>query len=265
MSAPHTVAVVGSGVAGLTAAYVASRSASVTLYEADDRLGGHADTHLVAEGADGLGIDTGFIVHNERTYPTLLRLFRELGVETQPSEMSLSVRDDVTGLEYAGALGPRGLFPAGRNAARPAYLRMLIEIPRFHRHARRLLPRADDDLTALRARPLQQGPEGNQTAEQRDEVRRVEAEPELVHDDEVAARNRSFHRACRRAEGAEEDDDGGDEEDDGHQETTKETFDHRTMVPIRDQRMRLSFSQRERSIWTPVRADRTGSTLSHDQ
>ncbi|QWF22011.1 FAD-dependent oxidoreductase [Nocardioides sp. LMS-CY] len=147
MSGPRTVAVVGSGVAGLTAAYVASRTASVTLYEADDRLGGHADTHLVAEGADGLAIDTGFIVHNERTYPTLLRLLRELGVETQPSQMSLSVRDDVTGLEYAGALGPRGLFPAGRNAARPAYLRMLTEIPRFHRQARILLSRDGDDLT----------------------------------------------------------------------------------------------------------------------
>ncbi len=133
------VAVVGSGVAGLTAAYVASRSASVTLYEADDRLGGHADTHLIDDGVDdGLAIDTGFIVHNERTYPTLLRLFRELGVATQPSEMSLSVRDDESGLEYAGALGPRGLFPTVRTAADPAYLRMLLDIPRFHRAARRL-------------------------------------------------------------------------------------------------------------------------------
>ena len=137
--APRDVAVVGSGVAGLTAAYVASRTARVTLYEADDRLGGHADTHLV----DGHAIDTGFIVHNERTYPTLLRLFRELGVETQGSEMSMSVRDDGTGLEYAGALGARGLFPRGRNLARPAYLRMLLDIPRFHRHARRLR----DDIT----------------------------------------------------------------------------------------------------------------------
>ena len=109
------IAVVGSGVAGLTAAYVAARTAHVTLYEADDRLGGHADTHDV----DGLAIDTGFIVHNERTYPTLLRLFAELGVATQASEMSMSVRDEETGLEYAGALGARGLFPTARNLARP--------------------------------------------------------------------------------------------------------------------------------------------------
>ena len=143
MREARSVAVVGSGVAGLTAAYVASRTARVTLYEADDRLGGHADTHLVEDGARGLAIDTGFIVHNERTYPTLLRLFRELGVATQESEMSMSVRDDATGLEYAGALGARGLFPSGRNVASPAYLRMLADVPRFHRHARRLR----DDVT----------------------------------------------------------------------------------------------------------------------
>ncbi len=127
------IAVVGSGVAGLTAAYVASRTAEVTLFEADDRLGGHADTHLV----DGLAIDTGFIVHNPRTYPVLLRLFAELGVPTQPSEMSMSIRDDDSGLEWAGALGRRGLFPTAANLRRPRYLRMLAEIPRFHRLAKR--------------------------------------------------------------------------------------------------------------------------------
>jgi predicted NAD/FAD-binding protein/DUF1365 family protein len=152
--APETrsrVAVIGSGVAGLTAAHVISRSADVTLFEADDRLGGHADTHSVTDAAGNeLAIDSGFIVHNERTYPTLLRLFRELGVTTQPSEMSMSVRDEATGLEYAGALGLSGLFPTWRSLARPAHLRMLGEVPRFHRAARRLLASpssADDDET----------------------------------------------------------------------------------------------------------------------
>ncbi len=141
---PTRVGVVGSGVAGLTAAYVASRTADVTLFEADDRLGGHADTHDVTD-ADGsaegrrLAIDTGFIVHNERTYPTLLRLFAELGISTQESEMSMSVRDEATGLEYAGALGARGVFPRAALLATPAYLRMLLEIPRFHRKARALI------------------------------------------------------------------------------------------------------------------------------
>ncbi len=151
--APRRLAVVGSGVAGLTAAYVASRTTQVTLYEADTRLGGHADTHLVHDPATGrdLAIDTGFIVHNQRTYPVLLRLFAELGVETQESEMSLSTSDEATGLEWAGALGARGLFPAAANLRDRRYLRMLAEIPRFHRRAHQLLEldrRADQaDLT----------------------------------------------------------------------------------------------------------------------
>src|SRR3954447_26616264 len=140
---PQRIAVVGSGVAGLTAAYVASRTAHPPLFEAGDRVGGHADTHTVVErraGEDGeLAIDTGFIVHNPRTYPVLLRLFAELGVRTQPSEMSMSIRDDETGLEWAGALGRRGVFPTGANLRNPRYLRMLAEIPRFHRRARKLI------------------------------------------------------------------------------------------------------------------------------
>jgi predicted NAD/FAD-binding protein/DUF1365 family protein len=133
------VAVVGSGVAGLTAAWIASRTAHVTLYEADDRLGGHADTHRVKTAEGELAIDTGFIVHNRRTYPTLLRLFAELGIATQPSEMSLSVSDAGTGVEYAGALGPRGLFAQPSSLRSRDHWRMLLEIPRFHRRARALL------------------------------------------------------------------------------------------------------------------------------
>jgi predicted NAD/FAD-binding protein/DUF1365 family protein len=136
------VAVVGSGVSGLVAGWVLARDRQVTLYEADDRLGGHADTHEVRLGDRTVGVDTGFIVHNERTYPTLLRLFDELGVATQESDMSMSVRDEETGLEWAGALGMGGIFPAWANARSPRYLRMLTEIPRFHRMAHRIL---DDD------------------------------------------------------------------------------------------------------------------------
>ncbi len=136
---PRQVAVIGSGVAGLTAAHVLSHQARVTLYEADSRLGGHADTHVVDDGTSSWRIDTGFIVHNERTYPNLLRLFDELGVQTQESDMSMSVRSDDHALEWAGSLGLGGLFPTWRNVLRPSYLRMLLEIPRFHRMARRLL------------------------------------------------------------------------------------------------------------------------------
>ncbi|TQK68400.1 MULTISPECIES: FAD-dependent oxidoreductase [unclassified Nocardioides] len=153
---PRRIAVVGSGVAGLTAAYLASRTstgARVTLFEADDRLGGHADTHTVTDPTGReLRIDSGFIVHNRRTYPVLTRILDELGVPTQASEMSMSTSDEVTGLEWAGALGRRGLFPAGAgNHRNPAYLRMLAEVPRFHRAARRLLDARTDDLTTLAA------------------------------------------------------------------------------------------------------------------
>jgi uncharacterized protein len=133
------IAVIGSGVSGLTAAYVLARVHAVTLFEADARLGGHAHTHQVT-AADGreLAIDTGFIVHNERTYPLLTRLFNELGVSTQQSEMSMSVHCAGCGLEYAGQRGLGGLA-AGVRRGRGRYLRMLTEIRRFHRSARRLL------------------------------------------------------------------------------------------------------------------------------
>jgi uncharacterized protein len=134
------VAVVGSGVAGLTAAHVLQRSHDVTLFEADDRLGGHAHTHDVVTASGGtVAIDTGFIVHNDRTYPNLVRLLDELGVETQETEMSLSVHCDGCGLEYAGGRGFSGLAPSVGTVGRPAYLRMLLEVRRFHRDARGLL------------------------------------------------------------------------------------------------------------------------------
>ncbi|MFK3731362.1 NAD(P)/FAD-dependent oxidoreductase [Streptomyces sp. NPDC088090] len=135
------VAVVGSGVAGLTAAHVLASSCEVTLYEADGRLGGHAHTReLAVPGGGVVPVDSGFIVHNERTYPTLLRLFGELGITTQDAEMSMSVRCDGCGLEYAGARGPAGLF-ASRATLRGRHLRLLAEVPVFHRGARRLLAR----------------------------------------------------------------------------------------------------------------------------
>jgi uncharacterized protein len=151
----RSLAVIGSGVAGLTAAYVLSGRDRVTLYEADVRLGGHAHTHVVDDGAGGIvAVDSAFLVHNDRTYPTLRRLFAELGVATQESEMSMSVRADDIGLEYAGALGTRGLF-ACRRSLHPRYLLMLAEIKRFHRAATRLLragaPGSEDDHETLEA------------------------------------------------------------------------------------------------------------------
>ena len=146
-----TVAVIGSGVAGLTAAHLLQRRYDVQLFEADDRLGGHAHTHDVALTTGQLaGLDSAFLVHNDRTYPNLLRLFAELGVATQDSEMSMSVRCDGCGLEYAGSKGIGGLFAQRSNALRPQYLAMLAQVKYFHRRARAVLdgpPGVGDDAT----------------------------------------------------------------------------------------------------------------------
>ncbi len=139
-AARPTAAVVGSGVAGLTSAYLLQRKYDVTLFEADDRIGGHAHTHDIPT-PDGriIPVDTGFIVHNERTYPHLLRLFAELGVATQGTEMSMSIKCEGCGLEYAGARGLNGVFAQRQRLADPRFVRMLLEVKRFHRHAHRLL------------------------------------------------------------------------------------------------------------------------------
>ena len=139
------IAVIGSGVAGLTAGYILARTDDVTLFEADSRIGGHAHTHQIPlpDGRE-LAVDTGFIVHNQRTYPLLTRLFTELGVTTQESEMSMSVRCGGCGLQYAGRRGPRGLL-AGVRRGRGRYLKMLGEVVRFHRGARELISGHSDN------------------------------------------------------------------------------------------------------------------------
>jgi len=141
----RSIAVVGAGVAGLTAAYVLSKRHAVTLYEADDRLGGHAHTHDVTDAAgSSLAVDTGFIVHNDRTYPHLRRLFGELGVRTRPTEMSMSIRDERSGVEFAGGRGARGVFAQPRRALDPAFLSVLVQVKRFQMRAKSFLRETDD-------------------------------------------------------------------------------------------------------------------------
>lgn len=143
-----TVAVIGSGVSGLTAAYLLDRTHAVTLFEADNRLGGHAHTHEVSAASGArLQIDTGFIVMNERTYPTLLRLFAELGVQTRPTEMSMSISCEDCGLTYAGGKGLGGILAQPSRVLDPRFLGLLGQVTRFHRRARRLLAEEGDDPT----------------------------------------------------------------------------------------------------------------------
>ncbi|MGH3975975.1 MAG: NAD(P)/FAD-dependent oxidoreductase [Pseudonocardiaceae bacterium] len=139
------VAVIGGGVSGLTAAYLLGRTHDVTLFEADRRLGGHAHTHDVSTASgDVLRVDTGFIVMNELTYPNLLRLFGEIGVETRPTEMSMSIVCEDCGLSYAGGRGLGGILADPVRLRDPRFVRMLAQVPRFHRRARRLLESESD-------------------------------------------------------------------------------------------------------------------------
>ena len=127
------VAIIGSGIAGLGCARLLQRQGCrVTLFEANDYPGGH--THTVDVTLDGITapVDTGFLVYNDRTYPLLIALFDELGIESAPSTMSFAVRDDAADLEWAGT-DLSALFAQARNLARPAFWRMLGDIVRFNR------------------------------------------------------------------------------------------------------------------------------------
>jgi len=135
------IAVVGSGISGLSAAWLLSRRHDVVLYEANDYLGGHTDTHRVEVDGRAFNVDTGFIVHNSVHYPLLTRLFDELGVASQPTTMSFSVQDAGTGLEY-NATSLDALFCQRRNLVSPRFWRLLHDLVRFYRAAPALLETA---------------------------------------------------------------------------------------------------------------------------
>ncbi|MFP5489365.1 MAG: FAD-dependent oxidoreductase [Acidimicrobiia bacterium] len=146
------IAVVGSGIAGLTCAHVLGPHHDVVLYEAASRLGGHANTVDVDDPAAGrIQVDTGFIVHNDRNYPNLVALFDELGVATVDTEMSFGVTDrdpasPTSGFTYR-ATSPNTMFADRRNVVRPAMWRMLRDVARFYRAARAFLDDGDDETT----------------------------------------------------------------------------------------------------------------------
>lgn len=132
------VAVVGSGIAGLSAAWLLSRQHEVVLFEAESRLGGHTHTHEVEQAGKHYRVDTGFIVHNAHNYPLLTRMFDELGVASQDTTMSFGAQVEATGLEY-NATHLDALFCQRRNLLSPSFIRMVREILRFYREAGALL------------------------------------------------------------------------------------------------------------------------------
>lgn len=141
------IAIVGTGIAGNVAAHrLHAAGHDITVFEAGDHVGGHADTHEIEIDGECHSIDTGFIVFNDRTYPNFVALLEELGVESQPSAMSFSVRSDDSGLEYNGS-SLNGLFAQRRNLLRPSFLCMLADILRFNREAPGLLDEALPEIT----------------------------------------------------------------------------------------------------------------------
>jgi len=140
------IAIIGTGIAGNVAAYHLSREHDITVFEAGDHVGGHTHTHAIEQDGRRYNVDTGFIVFNDWTYPNFIALLDELGVPSQESAMSFSVRAEQSGIEYNGT-SLNTLFAQRRNLLRPSYLRMIRDILRFNREAPALLDSAGDDIT----------------------------------------------------------------------------------------------------------------------
>jgi predicted NAD/FAD-binding protein len=140
------IAVIGTGIAGNVVARHLYREHDITVFEAADYVGGHTHTIDVVLGGERYAIDTGFIVFNDRTYPNFIALLDDLGVASQPTEMSFSVRCERTDLEYNGA-SLNALFAQRRNLLRPSFHRMLRDIIRFNREAPELLDVGEDSRT----------------------------------------------------------------------------------------------------------------------
>lgn len=129
------IAVIGGGISGISAAWLLSRRHSVTLIEKEPELGGHTHTHFIDSGLDeGTPIDMGFIVLNDRNYPTLLTLFDQWGVQIQDSDMSFGFEDKESGFYYSSDF-PRGLFARRRNLVSPSFWQLIRDIFRFNRIA----------------------------------------------------------------------------------------------------------------------------------
>jgi len=140
------IAIIGTGISGLVVAHRLRGDHEIILYEANDYIGGHTNTVDVALDDRRWAVDTGFIVFNDWTYPNFVALMDELGVESQPSDMSFSVHCDRTGLEYCGSSMDR-LFAQRRNLVSPGFFRMIADILRFNREGRALLERHDDQTS----------------------------------------------------------------------------------------------------------------------
>lgn len=137
------IAIVGSGIAGLTSAYLLSKKHDITLFEANDYIGGHTATKNVNVDGQQYAIDTGFIVYNDWTYPNFIKLMSRLNVQSQPTEMSFSVRNDSNGLEYNGNT-INSLFAQRRNIFSPSFWRLVFDILKFNKVCKEAIAENED-------------------------------------------------------------------------------------------------------------------------
>lgn len=144
----QTIAVIGAGIAGMSAAWLLSQRHDVTVYEKKARLGGHSNTVIVDTDLGATPVDTGFIVYNDATYPNLAALFEHLGVATEPSDMSFGVSLKGGQVEYS-SVGASAFLCNGRNLLSPRFWSMTLDLLRFYRHAPPELLRARDDMISL--------------------------------------------------------------------------------------------------------------------
>lgn len=140
------IAIVGAGISGLTAAYRLNFDHEITVFEANDYIGGHTNTVDVEVEGERHAIDTGFIVFNLKTYPNFVAMLYELGVGSHETTMGFSVRDDDANLEYSGE-SLSGLFAQKRNLFRPSFYRLVLDILRFYRESKSLISELDPQLT----------------------------------------------------------------------------------------------------------------------
>ena len=140
------IAVIGTGIAGMTSAYLLSEDHEVVVFEANDYVGGHTNTQEVSFNGDHYAVDTGFIVFNEKTYPNFVKLMKRLGVAWQNSLMSFSVQCEKSGLEFSPST-LNSLFIQRRNLLRPSFYRMLRDVMRFKKDSEALLQSDDYELT----------------------------------------------------------------------------------------------------------------------
>lgn len=140
------IAVIGTGISGLVAAYLLSEAHDITVFETNDYIGGHTHTVEVVSPDGTVAVDTGFIVFNAKTYPNFIRLMEILGVAWQSSNMSFSVQCEKTGLIFSPS-SMASLFAQRKNLVRPAFYRMLADALRFRRRAANLIEQGDDRIT----------------------------------------------------------------------------------------------------------------------